>query len=328
MKRRVEIHLGALCNNKCVFCVSAQARDDKDPWARFEFVKSELEHFRAQGCDAVGFLGGEPTVYPKIVECVAYARRLGYERIALCSNGMRFGDAAFTERLVEAGMTRVTISIHSHRPEVEDGLITLVPGNFARKVAGIRRLVELRARGRLKDNVSLNPVLCRPTMGEMAEYLAFFSGLGIDDVRFNYIWPEGDVGEDPSWIPSFREAMPHVVRLLLLNERTLKLRLSFGGVPKCVLRLPGASARLADYLRDKYLDEAVFDPDNDVSILTDGGPLGRVPQRFIWQERKKQELKRRAEGCARCRWRSRCEGVWRTYADLYGLSELAPEAAA
>ena len=84
--RRVEIHLGTLCNNLCPFCMSGYSRDKKDPWASFERVRAELRHFREKGCRAVGFLGGEPTVYPRIVEAVACAKSLGYDlltRLAL-----------------------------------------------------------------------------------------------------------------------------------------------------------------------------------------------------------------------------------------------------
>lgn len=317
--RRVEVHLGTRCNNFCVFCMSSVDRDQKEDWAPAERVREELRHFYGKGCRAAGFLGGEPSVYPHIVECVAYARELGYERIALCTNGTRLSNPAFCARLVDAGLTRVTLSIHSHRPEIEDRLITGVPGNFARKLAAIGNLVALRRAGRLKDNVSLNPVLCGPTLKDMERYIAYFGDLGLDDVRFNYIWPYGSVRNDRAWVPSLKEAMPEILRVMLLNERRLGRHLSFGGIPRCALSLAGVSGRLADFLAEKYLDEAVFDPGNDVSMATDAGP-----KRFVWQEAKKNELKTKGPRCAGCRVRDRCEGVWKTYADLHGTGELSP----
>ncbi|MBI3566125.1 MAG: radical SAM protein, partial [Elusimicrobia bacterium] len=169
--RRVEVHLGTLCNNRCVFCMSGVERDAKEPWADFSRVEEELRHFRAAGCRSAGFLGGEPTVYPRILDAIARARELGYERVALCTNGTRLSDAGFVADLVAAGLTRVTVSVHSHRPEIEDGLITLVPGNLARKVAGLKNLLAWRRKGALAGGVALNPVLCRPTLGDIEEYL-------------------------------------------------------------------------------------------------------------------------------------------------------------
>lgn len=319
--RRIEVHLGTRCNSRCVFCMSSVNRDAKEPWAGPARVKEELRHFYAEGCRAAGFLGGEPTVYPHIVDCVAYAKSLGYAEIIICTNAVRLADPAFCRRLVEAGLTRVTVSVHSHEPEIEDRLIMRVPGALARKVRAVRNLVGLRGRGFLPGGISLNPVLCRPTLRGMEDFVLFFGGLGIDDIRFNYIWPHGEVREDPAWTPPFREAMPEVVRLLLANEKRLRKHLSFGGIPKCALKLAGVSPRLLEYLWSKYLDEGGFDPGNDVSMATKRGPMR---DRFVWQQVKRDVLKTMGPDCGRCRHRKRCEGVWESYARLYGFSELRP----
>ncbi|MFI5348105.1 MAG: radical SAM protein [Elusimicrobiota bacterium] len=321
-EQRVEIKLGDLCNNRCVFCVSGGRREAKAPWAPLGSVREELSFYRARGCRCVGFLGGEPTVYPWIEEAVRYARDLGYGRIALCTNGARLASRSFCERLVSAGLTRVTVSLHSHRPEIEDGPITGVPGNHSRKVAGIRNLLSWRERGKIADGISLNPVLNRRNLMEMSEYLSFAKGLGVTDVRFNYIWPEHRARGSREWVPSLREAAPRIVRAILLNRRLFRLRLSFGGVPRCVLGWSGASPRLIRSL-ERHLDERALDPDNDVSVPS--GDAGRG-ERFVWQERKKESLKKRGPRCGECRHATTCEGVWRTYADIYGLDELVPAA--
>lgn len=317
--RRVEINLGHRCNNKCVFCMSDVYRDAKSPWADLDKVKSELREFYGRGCRSLGFLGGEPTVYPRLLECMAYAKELGYTRIALCTNGTRLSNPDFCRRLVEAGLTRVALSVHSHRAELEDGPITGVPGNLGRKIKALGNLFALRRRGFLPDNISLNPVLCGPTLPDMEGYIRFFSRLGVRDIRFNYIWPQGGVVGDKEWTPSFRQAIPAIARILLLNERRLKLRLTFGGIPKCVLRFAGLSPALTAHFAAKYFDEGVFDPANDVSLAGGGGK-----ERFVWQEQKRDALKTMGPDCGTCRHAGGCEGVWRTYAELHGFSELEP----
>lgn len=319
--RRVEIHLGTLCNNLCAFCMSSMNRDGHEPWAEPERVREELRHFREQGCRSAGFLGGEPTVYPHIVESIAYAKSLGYERMSICTNGTRLSDPAFCAELADAGLTRVTLSVHSHRAEVEDGVITGVPGNLARKIAGIRNLLALKAKGLMPGGIALNPVLCRPNLDDMEGFIAFFGALGLDDIRFNYIWPQGSARGDRSWIPSFKEAMPKIVRVMLLNEKRPRGHLTFGGIPKCALLLAGVKGPLFELLAAKYLDEAGFDPDNDVSMATKRGPM---PDRFVWQEKKKDTLKANGPECGRCAHHARCEGVWGSYGELYGFGELTP----
>lgn len=318
--RRVEIHLGTLCNNLCPFCMSGFSRDTKDPWASFERVREELRHFHERGCRGVGFLGGEPTVYPRIVEAVAYAKSLGYSMISVCTNGTRLSNPDFCRRLVDAGLTRVTLSVHSHIPEVEDLIITRVPGNLARKIAALKNLVALRNDGALRDHISVNPVLCRPNLSEMEGFINFFGELGVDDVRFNYIWPEGGTRDDRAWIPSYREAMPEILRILLLNEKRLKKHLTFGAVPKCALALTGVSSELLEYLAAKYLDESRFDTGNDVSLATDAS----ADARFVWQENKRDVLKTKFPDCAGCGHEARCEGVWKSYVRIYGFDEFRP----
>jgi MoaA/NifB/PqqE/SkfB family radical SAM enzyme len=213
----------------------------------------------------------------------------------------------------------VAVSVHSHRPEIEDERMTRVPGNLARKVAGLRNMLSLRAEGYLQDNVSLNPVVSRLNLGELDGYVEFFSGLGLRDIRFNLIWPEGDVREDPAWIPRLSEAVPVMARLALLNEKKPRARLTFGGIPPCTLRFAGLSPRLRGYVAAKYFDEPAYDPANDVALAAGGGK-----PRFVWQQQKRDVLKTQAPGCASCSVRGRCEGVWRSYAELYGFSELEP----
>lgn len=319
--RRVEIHLGTLCNNLCAFCMSSMNRDHHEPWAALDRVREELRHFRGKGCRSAGFLGGEPTVYPYIVESIAYAKSLGYDRIALCTNGTRMSDPAFCAALTDAGLSRVTLSVHSHRAEIEDGPITGVPGNLSRKIAAIKNLLALKLKGKLPGNIALNPVLCRPNLDEMEDFIAFFGAMGLDDIRFNYIWPQGEARGDRRWIPAFKEAMPKIARIMLLNEKRLRKHLTFGGVPKCALLLAGVKGPMLEHLAAKYLDEAGFDPDNDVSMATKNGPM---PDRFVWQQVKKDTLKAKGPDCVRCAHQGRCEGVWGSYGELYGFSELTP----
>ena len=107
----------------------------------FEQMRAELKRWHNDGHRSVGFLGGEPTTYPKIVDSVAYAKELGFTRIAIATNATKLRLHHFTDRILDAGLTRITISMHGHTAELEDKL-TRVPGNFEKKVAAIQYLQE------------------------------------------------------------------------------------------------------------------------------------------------------------------------------------------
>ena len=132
IRRNVEINIGKACNNRCVFCLDGMPKKEDRSYMAFETMKTELHRYYDAGHRSVGFLGGEPTTYPKIVQSVTYARDLGFTRIAIATNATKLRLTHFTDKILNAGLTRVTISMHGHTAELEDKL-TRVPGNFEKK---------------------------------------------------------------------------------------------------------------------------------------------------------------------------------------------------
>jgi MoaA/NifB/PqqE/SkfB family radical SAM enzyme len=313
----VEINPGMLCNNKCVFCMSGYERDEHPPWAEPGRFRAELLRYRNKGVRALGILGGEPTAYPHLLDSLAYAKSLGYERIAICTNGMRLANMEYARRLVDAGATRFTVSVHSHRAEVEEALVQ-VPGILAKKWNAVRNLVQLRDEGRLPDNVSLNPVLCRLNMGDMEAYLRFYKSFGVDDIRFNFIWPQARVRGDRKIVPTYREAMPFMLSAILRNEKEIGARLSFGGVPFCAL--PKAFHRRSDWVR-RYFDESALDLRRESSIHRS---TPREFETLDWFEEKIGDFKLKTASCDSCRYRDSCQGVWKSYVEMYGDEEIRP----
>ncbi len=143
VRRNVEINIGKACNNRCVFCIDGLPKREDRSYMPWEEMQRELSFWHASGSRSVGFLGGEPTTYPHIVEAVGFARDLGYTRIALATNATKLRLQHFTDKLLEAGLTRTTISMHGHTPELEDR-ITRVPGVFEKKVQAITYLSQKR----------------------------------------------------------------------------------------------------------------------------------------------------------------------------------------
>jgi MoaA/NifB/PqqE/SkfB family radical SAM enzyme len=314
--KNLEINPGRLCNNKCVFCMSGEERDVHEPWANPERMKDEIRRHYEDGTRSLGFLGGEPSAYPFLLDCMRYARGLGYQRIALCTNGVRLAQPRFLEEALSAGLTRVTMSLHSHIPEIEERLVG-VPGILAKKIQAVKNLVAARDAGRLPDNVSLNPVLCRPNAPHIEDFARFFKSLGVEDIRFNFIWPQSRVLKDKNVIPRFSETAPHILRLILKNERELRMSIGFGAVPVCVL--PAAVRRSLPLLQKYFFDEALDLP-TDVSFLHPDAK-GTV-ERFNWHRRGRDDYRTKIEACSGCRFDPACMGIYRTYLGLYGEAEF------
>jgi MoaA/NifB/PqqE/SkfB family radical SAM enzyme len=324
-RRNVEINVGKACNNRCVFCLDGMPKKEDRSYMDFGAMKSELESWYSQGRRSVGFLGGEPTTYPKIVQSVAYARELGYTRIAIATNATKLRLQHFTDKLLDAGLTRVTISMHGHTAELEDRL-TRVPGNFEKKCSAIGYLKEKRAQGYLPDGLSINIVLNGWNYRHLPRMLRFFyRDLGLDDLRVNFVRPEGYAIGSRELTPRYSAAVPFLVKAILLNDLHFRKTFTFGGFPMCVLPKSLAGSR---ELLQKYMGE-YRDLSTDCSVRS-GGPEHGVARnsggraRFNWQDRKRFDLKGRPSACAKCDALSVCEGVWQGYLDIWGDGEFRP----
>lgn len=326
LRKNVEINVGKICNNKCVFCLDGLPATELRRYMPFEDMKAEIQRWYDAGNRSLGFLGGEPTTHPHIVDAVAFASGLGYTRITIATNGTKLFRKDFTDRLLDAGLTRVTMSMHGHTPELEDK-ITQVPGNFLKKSTALRYLLQKRDAGYLRDNVSVNIVLNGWNYPHLPALLRFFfERIGLNDLRANFVRAEGFAWEDQSIIPTYTEVAPYLMKAVLLNEYRYKKTFTIGGVPLCQLPLEFVASRA---MARRYLGEW-RDLDTDCSIRTttsegfaDGVAVvegGRA--RFNWQERKRNDLKRQVEVCGRCRYQSVCEGVWKEYLQIHGAGEL------
>lgn len=312
----LELNLGKVCNNRCVFCATGERSRGDRGFMAAEEVRQALRWGRREGAESVGFLGGEPTLHRELPALVAAARELGYGRVSLCTNGRRLARPPLLERLLQAGLTRVALSIHSHRADLEDRL-TGRPGAFDEKLAALALLTAARDDGRLPDGLSLNTVVHAQNLARLSALAGFFARRGVTDIRFNFIRPEVAPAEARAWVPTFARTTPAIRALLATNETRLGLRLTLADFPLC--RLPWELLANPP-LRRRYLGE----PQDPVTRVAMHRPAARGgTKRFSWQEQRRGYLKKHPEACVACPLRQRCEGVWRGYLALYGEDELA-----
>jgi MoaA/NifB/PqqE/SkfB family radical SAM enzyme len=342
-RRNVEINIGKACNNRCVFCIDGLPKREDRSYMPYPQMQSELKRWYDDGHRSVGFLGGEPTTYPKIVDSVAYARELGFTRIAIATNATKLRLTHFTDKILDAGLTRITISMHGHTAELEDRL-TRVPGNFDKKVTAIRYLQKKRAEGYLPDGLSVNIVLNGWNYKYLPKMMQFFyRDMGLDDLRINFIRPEGYAEGDADLTPRHKDVMPVLLKAIILNEQHFHKVFTFGGIPYCAM--PPALRNNHDLLR-RYMGE-YRDLSTSCSIRSDGGdliPPGEKPDplswvkgpksttvefdeaedraRFNWQDRKKHDLKGQPDCCKSCDFEPVCEGVWKGYLEIYGTEDF------
>lgn len=308
--KKVEINLGLVCNNQCKFCMNdAPLKERKFP--SFKILEKELKDYYKKGYRAVGFLGGEPTIYPKIIELVSLADRLGYKEIHIVSNGRKYSDKKFLEKLIKSGVTRFSVSIHSHKAEIED-FLTSVKGGFREKIQGLRNLKYFQSKGMIKDKIFLNTVVNKLNYRYLEEIILFYEKMGFLDFRFNFVRPEGRAFSNTKTIvPEYSKIMENVKKAIEL-AKGLKIQLSFEGIPFCLFSKIKIN-NFKDYIGE-FKDaevEASFEEKNK-------------RDRFSVAQRRKDQLRIKKISCRDCIFNLVCEGPWRNYAKIYGFKEFKP----
>lgn len=165
--RRIDylrISLTDRCNLRCVYCMPK----DGVAWKPHEEILSfeEIERFASvateEGISRIRLTGGEPLVRKGVVEHVARLYQMtGLDRIALTTNATLL--PRYAERLREAGLSRVNISLDSLDPDVYRQITR--GGRIEDALAGIEAAFEVGF-----DPVKLNVVVVRSLDQDLMEF--------------------------------------------------------------------------------------------------------------------------------------------------------------
>ena len=304
-KKQIEIQLGHLCNNRCVFCVSGQetARGNAGV-AEMGPVLAELERARAGGHAKVTLLGGEPTLQPGFLDVVRHAARLGFEEIVVFTNGARTAREAFVDEIRAAGAGRVTwrISLQGATKEAHERT-TGKDGSFDRI---LRTLGALHARG---ERVTVNMCVVRSNYESVPAFPALLLPFGVTQLHLDMVRPldAGDRTEDElrAMIPRYSDMVSALTEMVRGFPEGFDVNV--GNLPYCV------APHLARVIH--------HDGEPTLTVAVDGDGTQSAP----WD---KYQVKRRdkikPEACSACALAPRCSGVFDAYRAFHGTAELRP----
>jgi MoaA/NifB/PqqE/SkfB family radical SAM enzyme len=304
---QVEIQLGHLCNNRCVFCSSGLitsfrlvGQEAPDPAMR------QLEAGRQRGATKVTFVGGEPTLQRDFPRFVELARRLGYREIVVFTNGVRTHQREYLRALVAGGPLTFRISIQGGDEATHDRVTGRV-GSFQRIIDGMALMNELG------QKITCNACLNVSSYRSVAGYPALAKRFGIQSVHLDQINPL-EIGNQPPGhlekiLVAYSEQAPHLERMLSSFDRLLgpDYDISLGNLPYCVM--PDWAHRIHHAGEPTLVVQANLD--------------GPAPEGHDKYERK-TKLKLKPESCASCAFDPVCTGVFNEYAELIGTDELVP----
>ncbi len=170
------------CNLRCQHCraVPEAARGPKELTTADACVL--MDQIAEVARPVIVLSGGEPLYRSDIFALGAYGRDKGF-RMALATNGTLI-DAGIAHQIVDAGFSRVAISLDGAAPTTHDRFRGL-PGSHARALRGLRHL---REQGM---SVQINSTIARHNVTELPALLELALGIGADALHIFMLVPVG-----------------------------------------------------------------------------------------------------------------------------------------
>lgn len=203
------------CNAKCKFCIVYDSLNRPELTMRDEHVYETMRQSRGNGCTDLGYSGGEPTVDPRIIDFVRYAKQLGFTRQSMNTNGIKFRKKQFCQDILEAGLTSIDISIHGHTDELHDSQVVR-KGALAAIREACTHLRELRKTHQF--HLSATIVITRDNHQHLRDICIFLDSIGITHKRLKYAY-EGNMSHEviieqvapyQDVIPSIKDALDYL----------------------------------------------------------------------------------------------------------------------
>lgn len=172
---RMDFALSYDCNNDCLHCYVEEGR--KRESMALERWKDAIRKCWDVGVPHICFTGGEPTVVDFLPELVEFAEDRGIVT-GLLTNGRNLADEEFLERLVDAGLDHIQITVESADETVHDKMVG-VKGAHQQTVTGLRNA--------LKADVYTitNTTLTRLNVERIEETVKFFADCGVTVFAMN-----------------------------------------------------------------------------------------------------------------------------------------------
>lgn len=181
LTRRGVVWLGQTCNLRCRFCYFQNRIKDKNhpdhPFMSLEKAKAICKGLREHyGNTAVDIQGGEPTIYPDILELVSYCREIGLAP-TLITNTLALHNRDKCVALQNAGLDDLLVSVHGLGEVYED--LVGVPGASEKQLQALGNCRDLGIR------VRFNTVLAAPVLPQLTDIVRL--GMEYGAVVFNFL---------------------------------------------------------------------------------------------------------------------------------------------
>lgn len=316
LTRRGVLWLGLHCDVRCKFCYDTHLAKRNKTWIAFDDAVRALDKFRFYYQNlAVDFMGGEPTLHPRILDIVQYAAGIGL-RPTVITHGMHLASMERAEAYQRAGIHDFLVSIHGIGET-----IALIHGrgrdNFQRQM---QALENFRALG---IPFRFNVTMIRDNLTQLEAIAELAGEMGARVVNFLTFNPyfEWSKATEIDFQARHSEIAPYLGRAI---DKCLALGIEANVryMPPC--QLPGHEAHVYTGF------QLPFDPHEwDYNSWYDTGHAGAPSANWYLaaSERQRQRYQYvRVPACGDCALRAVCDGFHPQYVARWGGGEAVPYA--
>lgn len=301
-----ELTLNYNCNARCVFCYSFPEMDE---WKNskdldIKTASSYMIDSYKSGSRIVQIIGGEPTVYPKLLEIIKIAKKIGYPVVQIVTNGQRMSDYSYARSLKEAGLNSVTFSVHSSNASIHD-LMVGVNGAFRKILKALENVSKLGIY--ISTGTAINAINYTQ-IPQLVKFL--YKNFGIESYHLIAMHFIGAAEKNNKNLAvSYSQTLPYLKQALsfLACQKIMPISPILSNYQPCVL--PGCEHLISDWQipfadDDLYLPEKVY-RQSMYSMITD-------------------LLRMKGEKCKECIYQNICAGFEKKYFEIYGDKEFRP----
>jgi radical SAM protein with 4Fe4S-binding SPASM domain len=172
---RMDLALTYRCNNDCAHCYNARARNF--PELHTENWKHILDQLWSLGVPHIVFTGGEATLRNDLPELIAHAESNG-QITGLNTNARRLADEKYVQKLLDAGLDHVQITVESCDEQIHDEMMR-AKGAFKQTIQGLKNVLATRL------YVMTNTTMLHTNVHKIPDTLDFLAELGVPTIGLN-----------------------------------------------------------------------------------------------------------------------------------------------
>ncbi len=289
MAEELDIKLGYLCNNNCIFCLNKDKRALQIYPINLLF--QEIEKISEQECKKLVISGGEPLVSPNFWRVLEFARRRNIKLIEIQTNGRYLSNIEIVKRLKKFEPIGFLVSLHFPSREMYKKYCGA--DGFDEVIQGIKNLLKYNC------DVTVSTVIMRPNVDKLEDLIELLISYGVQKFNYRFIDGKNVINMYEQFVPRFRECVPSIEEII--EKYSTKVKITLNEFPPCVF-----SCDITPHLAPCELER---------KNLTIHGNLVRtmdiLNEQFIFPS-----------PCNDCYHRGICKGIRKEYYFIYGDDEL------